>query len=137
MSMARVLVNLFQTIHMNKSITLLSAIVFTSIKVFVQDDLLKLVDTAKPAKEYITRAFKSSRVINGHSIEMIPKGNMDFRILHRFGLVNTGANNLWGLDQATMRFGFDYGLFRDLTVGVGRSTLNKELDGFIKYRPVQ
>jgi hypothetical protein len=122
---------------MNKSITLLIFVLALSAKLFAQDDLLKLVDSSKPKKEPVSRAFKSSRVINGHSIEMIPKGNMDFRILHRFGLVNTGANNLWGLDQATMRFGFDYGLLKDLTVGVGRSTLNKELDGFIKYRPVQ
>src|SRR5437868_6445654 len=103
---------------MNKSLTLLATTLLISIHLFAQDDLLKLVDTSKPAKEYVTRAFKSSRVINGQSIEMIPKGNMDFRILHRFGLVNTGPNNLWGLDQANMRFGFDYGLFSDLTVGI-------------------
>jgi len=122
---------------MNKSITLLVAILFASINLFAQDDLLKLVDSSsKPTKQYVTRAFKSSRVINSHSIEMIPKGNMDFRILHRFGLVNTGANNLWGLDQANMRFGFDYGLFRDLTVGIGRTNVNKEFDGFLKYRPL-
>lgn len=122
---------------MNKSITLLVAILFASLNLFAQDDLLKLVDSSsKPTKEYVTRAFKSSRVINGHSIEMIPPGNMDFRILHRFGLVNTGANNLWGLDQANMRFGFDFGVMRDLTVGFGRSNVNKEWDGFIKYRPL-
>jgi len=36
-----------------------------------------------------------------------------------------------------MRFGFDFGMLRDLTVGIGRSTVNKEWDGFIKYRAVQ
>lgn len=122
---------------MNKSITLLITLLVFSTQLFAQDDLLKLVDSSKPAKEYVSRAFKSSRVINGHSMEMIPKGNMDFRILHRFGLVNTGFNNLWGLDQASMRFGFDFGIMKNLTVGIGRSTTNKEWDGFIKYRPVQ
>ena len=122
---------------MNKSITLLITVLVFSTQLFAQDDLLKLVDSTKPAKEYVSRAFKSSRVINGHSMEMIPKGNMDFRILHRFGLVNTGFNNLWGLDQASMRFGFDFGIMKNLTVGIGRSTTNKEWDGFIKYRPVQ
>jgi hypothetical protein len=125
-----------QITNMNKSTTLLIAILFLSSQLFAQDDLLKLVDSSKPTKEYVTRAFKSSRVINSHSIEMIPKGNMDFRILHRFGLVNTGGNNLWGLDQANMRFGFDYGLLRDLTVGIGRTNVNKEFDGFLKYRPL-
>lgn len=122
---------------MNKSTTLLILLLSLSFKLFSQDDLLKLVDSSKPTKEYVLHAFKSSRVINGHSMEMIPKGNMDVRILHRFGLVNTGFNNLYGLDQATMRFGFDFGIMKDLTVGIGRSTTNKEWDGFIKYRVVQ
>jgi hypothetical protein len=36
-------------------------------------------------KEFVNNAFKSSRVINGHSMEFIGKGVMDVRILHRFG----------------------------------------------------
>ena len=102
---------------------------------FAQDeDLVKSVGEDSVKKEYVNRAFKSSRVINGHSMEMIPKGNLDFRILHRFGLVSGGAKNLFGLDQATMRMGFDYGLGTNWTIGVGRSTLDKEYDGFLKWR---
>lgn len=69
-------------------------------------------------------------------MEFIGKGVLDVRILHRFGELNSGASNLFGLDEANMRFGFDYGLSNRLTVGVGRSTAAKELDGFLKYRPV-
>jgi hypothetical protein len=61
---------------------------------------------------------------------------LDVRILHRFGTVDNGIKDLFGLDEANMRFGFDYGLGNNLTVGIGRSNLNKELDGFIKFRPV-
>jgi hypothetical protein len=100
------------------------------------DDLLKLVDTAKPQKEYVKNAFKSSRVINGHSMEFIGKGVMDVRILHRFGLINSGIENLFGLDQANMRFGFDYGLGRSVTIGAGRSNVGKEWDAFVKFRPI-
>ena len=98
------------------------------------DDLLSLVDKGEKTKEYIKNAFKSSRVINGHSMEFIGKGVLDVRILHRFGDLNSGFQNLYGLDQATMRFGFDYGVTKNLTIGLGRSTFNKEWDGFIKYR---
>lgn len=104
---------------------------------YAQDDLLSLVgknDTVK--KERVTNAFKSSRVINGHSIEFLGKGVLDVRILHRFGEVNSGVSNLFGLDQANMRMGLDYGLFNNLTIGFGRSNVGKELDGFIKFRPV-
>jgi hypothetical protein len=100
-----------------------------------QDDLLsEVTGPEKPKKEYVNYAFKSSRVINGHSIEFIGKGVLDTRILHRFGLLNSGINNLYGLDQANMRLGFDYGVTKDLTVGIGRSNVGKEWDGFIKYR---
>ena len=100
------------------------------------EDLLSLVDKEKPKKEYVKYAFKSSRVINGHSMEFLAPGTMDFRILHRFGEVNQGYKNFFGLDQASMRMGFDFGLYRNLMIGVGRSTFKKELDGFVKYAPI-
>lgn len=104
---------------------------------YAQDDLLSLVDKNEPKKkERVTNAFKSSRVINGHSIEFLGKGVLDFRILHRFGDVSTGISNLFGLDQASMRIGLDYGLLNNLTIGFGRSNVGKELDGFIKFRSV-
>lgn len=110
---------------------------FFSISVFGQQDLLSLVnkpDTNK--KQFVSGAFKSTRVINSQSMEMLGKGVLDFRILHRFGLISSGINNLYGLDQATMRLSFDYGFGKNLMAGVGRSDVEKELDGFIKYRLV-
>ncbi|NDC77684.1 MAG: hypothetical protein EBZ67_07420 [Chitinophagia bacterium] len=102
------------------------------------DDLLSLVEKdAKQQKEYVKSAFKSSRVINGHSMEFLAPGLMDFRILHRFGLINQGYSNFFGLDQASMRMGFDFGITRNLMLGVGRSTYRKEVDGFVKYAPIQ
>jgi hypothetical protein len=104
---------------------------------YAQDDLLGLVQDEHPPKEIVKNAFKSSRVINSQSMEFIGKGTMDFRILHRFGELNNGYSNFFGLDQASMRLGFDFGLLRDLSIGVGRSTYEKELDGFIKYALVR
>lgn len=99
-----------------------------------QDDLLSLLGDDTTTVNYAKNAFKSSRVINGQSMEMIPKGALDFRILHRFGEVSGGAYEFFGLDAASMRMGFDYGITKNFTVGVGRSTAKKELDGFVKYR---
>jgi hypothetical protein len=99
-------------------------------------DLLDLVDTDKPKKEIVKNAFKSIRVINGHSIEFLSPGTMDFRILHRFGQLNQ-PNNFIGLDQASMRLGFDFGITRYLQFGFGRSTFKKEIDGYIKLAPIR
>ena len=98
------------------------------------DELDELMGSDEPTIEYANNAFKSSRVINGHSMEMLGEGVLDFRILHRFGTVKNGIKDLFGLDVASMRMGFDYGITKDLMVGLGRSTFNKELDGFAKYR---
>jgi hypothetical protein len=100
-------------------------------------DLLKMVDSTKPARQYATAAFKSTRVINGQSMELLGKGVLDVRILHRFGLVNAGVKQLFGFDEASMRLGFDYGLLNNLMIGVGRTSTNKEFDGFLKFRPVR
>jgi hypothetical protein len=108
-----------------------------TICLYAQDkSLLDGVEPGRPKKEFVRNAFKSSRVINGHSMELIGKGVLDVRILHRFGPVNGGVSELFGLDQASMRLGFDYGLGNNVTIGIGRTTFKKELDGFIKWRPV-
>ena len=69
-------------------------------------------------------------------MEFIGKGVLDFRILHRFGRANDGVSEWFGLDQASMRMGFDYGLGKNLTIGIGRCTFKKEVDGFLKLRLV-
>ncbi len=68
---------------------------------------------------------------------MVKPGVLDFLILHRFGNVNRGLYDFFGLDQATFRLAFDYGITKDLTIGIGRSSYKKELDGFLKYRIIQ
>jgi Membrane bound beta barrel domain (DUF5777) len=91
-------------------------------------------EKVKEKTEYTTNTFQSTRIINGHSIEITPKGYMDFRIAHRFGTLNGGFYELFGLDNASMRMSFDFGLTPNLMVGVGRSTYQKQYDAFGKYR---
>jgi hypothetical protein len=87
--------------------------------------------------EKVRGTFHSTRIINAHSGEMLGKGLWDFRILHRFGPVNQGFSELFGLDQASMRLGADFGLSNHLTFGIGRTTFKKDVDLFLKYRLVQ
>lgn len=83
---------------------------------------------------YTTATFKTTRLINGHSVENVGKGVLDVKVSHRFGNINEGGYALFGLDNATMRFGFDYGITRYLMVGVGRSTFQKTYDGYFKLK---
>ena len=98
-----------------------------------QDDLLALLGDEIAVPEYITAAFKTNRVINLHSLENTPANVMDLKISHRFGTLNQGIYELFGLDNATIRIGLDYGISDRLTVGAGRSSFQKTYDGFVKY----
>jgi len=84
--------------------------------------------------DYATATFKTTRLINGHTVENAAKGVLDVKISHRFGKVNAGIYELFGLDNATMRMGLDYGITNWLMVGFGRSTFEKTLDGFMKMK---
>ena len=104
--------------------------------VAAQDDLLSLLD-AEQAKEptYTIATFKASRLINGQTIETISKNHLNFWISHRFGAVNSGfIANFFGLDEAKIRLGLEYGLTDRWLVGAGRSSLEKTYDLYTKYK---
>jgi hypothetical protein len=84
-----------------------------------------------------TGTFKATQIINTPTIEAPGKNNLQFLIMHRFGRVNEGAYALFGLDNATIRFGLDYGLTDRVSIGVGRSSLDKTYDGSIKWKALQ
>lgn len=100
-------------------------------------DLLDMLDTElekEKKPDYATATFKATRLSNGHSIETLAGGVMDVRISHRFGYINAGIDEFFGLDQATTRLGLDYGITNRLMIGIGRSSYQKEVDGFVKYK---
>ena len=102
--------------------------------VFSQDlmDLLNEDESSKTDFTYAT--FKATRLINGQTIELPPSGAMNFVISHHFGAINSGAYEFFGLDQANIRFGLDYSFNNWLSVGVGRSSVNKTFDGSLKVK---
>lgn len=99
-----------------------------------QDDLLDMLEDNDSSVNYVTAAFKGTHIINGHSSKTKSKGELDFLIYHRFGTINSGIQEFFGLDQANMRLGFEYGLSDLINIGIGRSTYDKTYDGFIKWK---
>lgn len=103
--------------------------------VFAQDDLMDILgEEVEEEIDYTAYTFKSSHIINGHSIEQMKKQQLDFRINHRFGQLNSGAYELWGLDNAVINFCFDYGITDWLMIGLRRGTYQKTYDGSLKFR---
>ena len=116
-----------------KKIVLTAFFMLASLQLCSQD-LLDILEREAPKMENIVSAtFKGTRIVNGHSIENRKNKELEFIISHRFGRVNTGFEELFGLDQANIRFALEYGLTDDLTVGLGRSSFEKTYDGYLKY----
>jgi hypothetical protein len=121
---------------MKKIILSLSLVASCSSTFFAQtpDDLLNMV-AETPKKEYTTATFKTTRLINFHTVEVLSRRSLDFRISHRFGDFNTGAYNAWGIDGgANIRLALEYCHGSRLMFGVGRTSGKKIADGFLKYR---
>ncbi len=101
---------------------------------FFGQDLLDILDNESPKTENIvTATFKGTRILNGHSIENRKDKELEFIISHRFGRVNLGFDELFGLDQSNIRFALEYGFNDNLTIGLGRSSFEKTYDSFLKY----
>lgn len=100
-----------------------------------QDDLMKELEKEQENEvQYAGQTFKGSRLVNGQSVETRGKGELELIFSHRFGTLNSGSYNLWGLDDAVMRMGLEYGITNRLGVAIGRSSDDKTFDGYFKYK---
>jgi hypothetical protein len=116
-----------------KNYFMIFAVLLCSFQLSAQD-LLDILEKETPKVDnVVTATFKGTRIVNGHSIKNRKSKELEFIIAHRFGRVNTGFGELFGLDQANIRFAFEYGLTDDLTAGLGRSSYEKTYDGYLKY----
>lgn len=115
-----------------KTAALLSA-VFICTAALAQDST-SLLDEGPEIAEKVQNSFKTTKVINLQSLEVTDAGVLDFKINHRFGPVNSGAYEAFGLDNAITRIGFEYGLIPNLMLGIGRSSFEKTVDAYAKYR---
>ena len=117
-----------------RQLSLIFLLSLFTLGIFAQDDLMNIInqDSTKEIN-YTSATFKSTRVLNGHSIERMVPGQLDVRISHRFGTLNSGGYNFFGLDQSNIHLGLEYGILNWLMIGVGRSEYEKTYDGFAKF----
>lgn len=117
---------------------LFGVLCLTSMPLLGQDDTsFSLLDEpVAPMGQEVQNAFKTTKVVNLQSIEMIDAGVFDFKMSHRFGAVNSGAVNAFGLDVATIRLGGEYGLNQRMMLGLGRYNVKSEkgVDAYVKYK---
>lgn len=71
------------------------------------------------------KVFYSQKLINANTVEVLPKGVLEFRITHDFGDIggsNGGVKRFFGLDYATdVRLGLQLGLTKKLNILLSRT----------------
>lgn len=116
----------------------LACATFFPFLLFAQDDLLKELEAEQAADksltEFTTGTFKATRVINGHSVELPAKKNLQFVIQHRFGTINSGWREFFGIDNADMRIGLEYGILPWWSAGFGRSSVGGTYDLYTRIK---
>ncbi|MBN8575619.1 MAG: hypothetical protein J0L66_01695 [Cytophagales bacterium] len=101
---------------------------------FAQSDLLNELEEPDSRPQPVAATFIGSRLVNGQTIETRHKGELEFIFAHRFGRLNEGAYELFGLDRAFVRVGLEYGITNKLSTGFGRNSVDKTMDGYLRYK---
>src|SRR5260221_3769452 len=110
-------------------------LVLCSFRLFAQEDLMKELEKSKHRKtDNATSTLRGTCLVNGQTVETKGKGALEFIFAHRFGAIKTGIYNFYGLDNAHVRIGLEYGLTDRLGVSIGRSSEDKTIDGFLRYK---
>ena len=105
---------------------------------YAQDDLLEeLEKETGNDTEYTYATFKGTRLANGHSIETKNAGSLEFIFAHRFGAINGGWYEMYGLDEALVRLGLDYGFTDWLSFSIGRNSFDKTMDSYVKMKALR
>ena len=117
-----------------KKIGSLLIVLFISVSLVAQDDLLDELNDDVKVDNKVTSVFKGLKIINMESTKLAAKKDFYFVISHRFGSVKSGIKDLFGLDNSNIRFSFIYGINDWLNVGLSRSSSNKTYDAHLKYR---
>ena len=118
-----------------KKLLFLLLILVPFIRIYAQDTNISEPIQIQEQEEttLVKNTFKSAMLVNAHTIKNPRKNQLLFIMSHRFGYVNSGFSDLFGLDNATTRFGFEYGLTGKLSLGIGRSNYKRNYDFFGKY----
>ena len=113
-----------------KKILILLFIPFIS---FSQDELLNEIDR-NDSNQFEDAAFKGLKIVNFESTKLADKKLFYLVISHRFGSVENGIDDFFGLDQAVTRLNFIYGLSDFMNISISRSSFQKTYEGALKYR---
>jgi hypothetical protein len=112
-------------------------LLFISI-VFLSDSAFGQLERRRTVTDEPVEVFLTMSLITMPTTSNLQANNMNSTIMHNFGLVSSGIEEFWGLDQgAAVRLGIDYGVTDRLSVGIGRTSREDNVDLRFKYTLLQ
>lgn len=92
-------------------------------------------DSTKTGKiARVNNTFGGNMIIDNQTVMVPVKKTFEFTIQHRFGTINNGYSDLFGLfSGANVRFGWNYTPIDNLQLGIGICEDKMQWDGNVKY----
>lgn len=100
-----------------------------------QSDTAATAEVKQPAKvKPVKNTFESVWIIDNQTVLVPVKGTFEMDIMHRFGTVQKGYEDLWGFfAPSNIRIGFNYAPVNKLSLGLGITKSNMLWDASAKY----
>lgn len=115
---------------LGKKVLSLLVVLGLSFSVLAQEETEEKKKKSKPVRS----PFESSLLIDNQTIVVPQKGTMQFDIHHRFGTLQNGSSDFFGMwAPSNIRLGIQYSIFDDVSVGIGTTKFNKLVDLNVKY----
>jgi hypothetical protein len=88
----------------------------------------------KPVLKPVKSTFESNWVLDNQTVMVAKKGTFEMDIQHRFGTVNNGYSDFFGLyAPSNIRIGFSYVIKNQLQLGAGFTKERIQWDATVKY----
>lgn len=123
-----------------RKILILLFFVLLSIYGVAQQQTFNLSDTSKAGNPE-QRNWKDIHLISVPTTKTVDRHHMEFNLMHRLGNLGGasggGSHTLYGFDVASdIYFSFDFGITKNIQLGIGRSKQKELVDLDFKYRPL-
>lgn len=106
---------------------------FTTAGLLAQDSTA--ANSTVPIKsKAVKNTFNSAIIMDNQSVMVPIKGTLEFDIQHRFGTIDNGKHDLWGIFAPTnIRLGLSYSPINNLFLGTGITKERTQIDFSGKY----
>lgn len=115
-----------------------AVIIFLLFSIVGSDLVFAQLERRRTVTDEPVEVFLTMSLITMATTSNLHGNNMNSTIMHNFGLVSSGIEEFWGLDQgAAVRLGIDYGISDRLSIGIGRTSREDNVDFRVKYTVLQ